>query len=97
MNSTRCLSPRLRFRALVLLAAWLPAGGAAAQLTFQVVPTTNDLTGMGAALALSENGSALSGVGWSLTNWAPRHFAGPQPQAPPSSTCPQRSLPAAGA
>jgi len=74
MNSTRFLSYWLRFRALVLLAACLPAGWAVAQVTFQIVPATNDLSGMGSALALSENGSALSGVGWSLTNWAPKAF-----------------------
>lgn len=67
-------SKLLRSRALFFLAAWLPAGWAHAQVTFQVVPATNDLTGMGSALALSTDGSTLSGVGWSLTNWAPKAF-----------------------
>mgnify|MGYP001767516974 CR=1 FL=1 len=74
MNSTRFSSGRLQFRSVVFLAACLSAGRADAQVTFQVVPATNNLTGMGSALALSENGSALSGVGWSLTNWAPKAF-----------------------
>jgi probable HAF family extracellular repeat protein len=68
-RTQRSASPLLPF-----LAAWLSAGWAAAQVTFQVVPATNDLAGMGSALALSEDGSALSGVGWSVTNWAPKAF-----------------------
>jgi probable HAF family extracellular repeat protein len=74
MNPIYFISNLVRFRTPALLIAWLPAGVAAAQVTFQVVPATNDLTGMGSALALSEDGSALSGVGWSLTNWAPKAF-----------------------
>lgn len=74
MNSTCFLSSLLRCQALLFLAACLPTGWTHAQVTFQVVPATNDLTGMGSALALSADGSVLSGVGWSLTNWAPKAF-----------------------
>ena len=47
---------------------------AAAQVSFQTIPVTGDLVGLTSVSALSKDGSALSGTGWSLTNWGPKAF-----------------------
>jgi probable HAF family extracellular repeat protein len=85
----------LSFRRAVMAAGSLLAGltaehQASAQVVFQTIPATGDLASMVTVTALSQDGSAICGSGWSLTNWSPKAFlwkqaSGTQPIDVPSA------------